>query len=385
MPNNTVVIIAGEASGDILGAGLMQALLAKQPNLKFEGVGGPQMVALGFKSIVPMERLSVMGLVEVLGRLPELLRLRRRLFKRYIQTPPLAMIGIDAPDFNLALETRLKAQGIACVHYVSPSVWAWREERVFTVAKACHQVLCLLPFELPYYERHSIPATFVGHPLADTITGDISQQVAKQDLKLNSNPVLALMPGSRAMEVKNLGPDFLQTALLLQTKYPHLQIVVAAANEQRRAQIKTLLEHYPKLKVTVCLAQSHQVLAASDAVLVASGTATLEALLFEKPMLVCYRMSKLSFKIFKRKLKVEFVSLPNLLAGKKIVQELLQEAVAPKRLVKQMEKLLFDETCRKDLCKELAKLHQVLACNADDKAADAVLSVIASQSLKDRT
>tara|TARA_B110000114_G_scaffold185603_1_gene233452 strand:+ start:165 stop:1334 length:1170 start_codon:yes stop_codon:yes gene_type:complete len=379
MSINTIVIVAGEASGDILGAGLMRALLKQQPGLNFEGIGGPQMMALGFTSLVPIERLSVMGLVEVLGRLPELLLLRRRLIKRYILQPPLAMIGIDAPDFNLALETQLKAHNIPTVHYVSPSVWAWREERVFTVGKACHRVLALLPFELPYYQRHQIPATFVGHPLADVIPGNLTQQQAKKELQLNDHQVLAILPGSRAMEVKQLGEDFLAAASLLQTKNPQLQLVLAAANWQRKKQLDTLLRAYPDLEVTLAVGQSHSVLAAADAVLVASGTAALEALLFEKPMLVCYRLSPISYSLFRRKLKVPFVSLPNLLAGQKVVEELLQEQVQPQPIAKHLTQLLFDPLVAQKQRGQLANIHQQLSCGADIAAAQAVIEVIAEQ------
>ena len=377
MFNNTIVIVAGEASGDILGAGLMRALLKHQPDLKFEGIGGPLMIALGFTSLVPMERLSIMGLVEVLGRLPELLLLRRRLIKRYTQHLPLAMIGIDAPDFNLVLETKLKAKGIPTVHYVSPSVWAWREERVFTVAKACHRVLALLPFELPYYQRHQIPATFVGHPLADVIPGGLFQPQARQTLQLKDQPVLALLPGSRAMEVKQLAADFLAAAAILQAQNPELQLVLAAANPQREKQLEALLLGFPELKVTLMPGQSHLVLAASDAVLVASGTATLEALLFEKPMLVCYRLSPISYRLFKRKFKVAFVSLPNLLAGQKIVEELLQDQVQPQLMADHLAELLFNQTAAQKQRGQFANIHQQLACGADASAAEAVMEVIA--------
>mgnify|MGYP001221059081 CR=1 FL=1 len=377
MANNTIVIVAGEASGDILGAGLMRALLIKQPHLKFEGVGGAQMLALGFTSLVPLERLSVMGLVEVLGRLPELLWLRRRLIKRYTLTPPLAMIGIDAPDFNLLLETKLKAHNIPTLHYVSPSVWAWRKDRVFTVAKACHRVLALLPFELPYYERHGILATFVGHPLADVIPGVLTQLQARQNLQLKDQPVLALLPGSRAMEIKQLGPDFLAAADLLLAKNPHLQLVLVAANQQREQQLKALLKAFPKLKVKLVLAQSHLVLAAADAVLVASGTATLEALLFQRPMLVCYRLSPISYSLFKRKLKVPFVSLPNLLAGQKVVEELLQDQVKPPLIAAHLTDLLFNRDVSDQQRSQFAAIHQQLSGGADLQAAQAVIEVIA--------
>jgi lipid-A-disaccharide synthase len=379
MSNNTIVIVAGEASGDILGAGLMRALLKQRSDLIFEGIGGPLMIALGFTSLVPMERLSIMGLVEVLGRLPELLLLRRRLTKRYTQRPPLAMIGIDAPDFNLVLETQLKANNVPTVHYVSPSVWAWREERVFIVAKACHRVLALLPFELPYYERHQIPATFVGHPLADVIPGVLTQSQARDDLQLKNQPVLALLPGSRAMEVKQLAADFLSAAAIVQTQNPQLQLVLAATNQLREKQLETLLQGFPELKVTLVLGQSHLVLAAADAVLVASGTATLETLLFEKPMLVCYRLSPLSYRLFKRKLKVPFVSLPNLLAGQKIVEELLQDEVKPQVMADHLAALLFNQEAADKQRNQFANLHQQLACGADVRAAEAVMEVIAEQ------
>tara|TARA_B110000211_G_scaffold57978_1_gene64825 strand:- start:6722 stop:7891 length:1170 start_codon:yes stop_codon:yes gene_type:complete len=379
MSNNTIVIVAGEASGDILGAGLMRALLNQQPGLSFEGIGGPQMIALGFTSLVPMERLSIMGLVEVLGRLPELLLLRRRLIKRYTHQPPLAMIGIDAPDFNLVLETQLKANNIPTVHYVSPSVWAWREERVFTVAKACHRVLALLPFELPYYERHHIPATFVGHPLADVIPGGLTQQQARKDLQLKDQPVLAILPGSRAMEVKQLASAFLAAAALLQTENPQLQLVLAAANGQRKQQLDASLKAHPDLKVTVVVGESHTALAAADAVLLASGTAALEALMFEKPMLVCYRLSPISYSLFRRKLKVPFVSLPNLLAGHKVVEELLQDQVQPQLIADHLSVLLFDQEAAEKQRSRFAKIHQQLACGADIGAAQAVIEVISER------
>ncbi|MBT3437203.1 MAG: lipid-A-disaccharide synthase [Oceanospirillaceae bacterium] len=380
MANHTIVIIAGEASGDVLGAGLMLALQKQRPELKFEGIGGPQMLALGFTSLVPMERLSVMGLVEVLGRLPELLRLRRRLIKRYIKQPPLAVVGIDAPDFNFVLETKLKAANIPTVHYVSPSVWAWREDRVFTVAKACHRVLALLPFELPYYQGHNIPATFVGHPLADVIPGDLTQAVAQTQLQLVAQqPVLALLPGSRAAEVRQLAPDFLAAAALLQQQHPLLQVVVAAANRQRQAELQEQLLAHPQLRIQLVLGQSHPVLAAADAVLVASGTATLETLLFEKPMLVCYRMNGLSYRLFKRKLKVAFVSLPNLLAGQQIVEELLQDAVQPQLIARKLDALLFDASVATAQQQHFSDIHRQLACGASTTAAQAVLEVIAQQ------
>ena len=385
MASNSIVIIAGEASGDVLGAGLMRALLAQNPHLEFEGIGGPAMLELGFQSLVPMERLAVMGLVEVLGRLPELLALRRRLRRRYTASPPLAMIGIDAPDFNLNLETHLKRAGVPTVHYVSPSVWAWREERVFSVAKACHHVLALLPFEVPYYSKHQIPATFVGHRLADELPGQWTQEKARNQLDLAiDKPVLALLPGSRAMEVKQLGQDFITAALELQQRHPHLQVVMAAANAARYQQLQVLL-HETGGDIHLAHEQTRAVLAASDAVLVASGTATLETMLFNKPMLVCYRLSGLSYRLFKRKLQVPYVSLPNLLAGSAIVEELLQDQVKVETLVDKVQDLLFDAALRERQQQAFQAMHGMLAQNADEQAAAVVAQVIAEQTGKELT
>jgi lipid-A-disaccharide synthase len=385
MASNSIVIIAGEASGDVLGAGLMRALLAQNPHLEFEGIGGPAMLELGFQSLVPMERLAVMGLVEVLGRLPELLALRRRLRRRYTASPPLAMIGIDAPDFNLNLETHLKRAGVPTVHYVSPSVWAWREERVFSVAKACHHVLALLPFEVPYYSKHQIPATFVGHRLADELPGQWTQEKARNQLDLAiDKPVLALLPGSRAMEVKQLGQDFITAALELQQRHPHLQVVMAAANTARYQQLQVLL-HETGGDIHLAREQTRAVLAASDAVLVASGTATLETMLFNKPMLVCYRLSGLSYRLFKRKLQVPYVSLPNLLAGSAIVEELLQDQVKVETLVDKVQDLLFDAALRERQQQAFQAMHGMLAQNADEQAAAVVAQVIAEQTGKELT
>lgn len=382
MTSKKIVIIAGEASGDLLGAGLISALLKCDPTLQFEGIGGPAMQALGFNSLVPMERLSVMGLVEVLGRLPELLALRRRLSNKYKATPPLAMIGIDAPDFNLGLETRLKQAGIPTVHYVSPSVWAWREDRVFTVAKACHHVLALLPFEIPYYRQHDIPATFVGHRLADELPGEWDQAGARAQLGLQADvPVLALLPGSRAMEVKQLGQDFINAALQIQENYPQLQIVLAAANKARYKELQHLVATHTKADtIMIVLQQTSAALAAADAVLVASGTATLETMLFSKPMLVCYKLSPISYRLFKRKLQVPYVSLPNLLAGDKVVEELLQEQVKVEALADKMTALLFDSNLRTKQQQVFFALHDKLAQNADHQAAQVVMQVIKEQS-----
>ncbi len=384
MASKTIVIIAGEASGDALGAGLMLAMQAQDPDLQFEGIGGPKMVALGFTSLVPMERLTVMGLVEVLGRLPELWGLRRRLIKRYSQQHPLAFIGIDAPDFNLVLETKLKAVGVTTLHYVSPSVWAWRPERVFTVANACHHVLALLPFEVPYYQRHKIPATYVGHRLADELPGEFNKTDACQKLGIDAqHPVLAILPGSRGGEVAKLGDDFIAAAKQLQSQHPTLQILVAAANDDRQQQLTALLEKHHlahNAASTTQLINQHtwDVLAASDAVLVASGTATLEAMLFNKPMLVCYRLNALSYRLLQRKITTPYVSLPNLLADKMLVEELLQNQVKVPDIVTKMSALLFDETVRAAQQTEFIKLRHQLACQADTQAAQVVFAVIAA-------
>jgi lipid-A-disaccharide synthase len=372
-------ILAGESSGDILGAGLMQALLADYPDIFFEGIGGPLMAAQGLKSQVPMERLSVMGLVEPLKRLPELLRIRRAVIRHFILNPPAVFIGIDSPDFNLGIELKLRAAGIRTVHYVSPSVWAWRRRRINKIARAVDLVLTLFPFEADFYNKHQVPVCFVGHPLADLIPLHPDKLLARKALQLPDNgKVLALLPGSRAGEVARLGPVFLQAAALLVQQDPVLQVVLPCATPGCRV----LLEQMPQYRnllasgrLRVLDGSSRMAMQAADAVLLASGTATLEALLLKLPMLVCYRMASLSYAIISRLLKVPYFSLPNLLAGEKLVDELVQTEVQPEVLAEKMQQLLADSDNR-SLQARYQAIHQTLRREASKRAAEAVLKLL---------
>ncbi|HTR01165.1 MAG TPA: lipid-A-disaccharide synthase [Candidatus Acidoferrum sp.] len=371
-------ILAGESSGDILGAGLMQALKARHPDLVFEGIGGPLMEAHGLRSQVPMERLSVMGLVEPLKRLPELLRIRRKVIDHFISNPPALFIGIDSPDFNLDVELKLRAAGIKTVHYVSPSVWAWRRRRVHKIARAVDLVLTLFPFEADFYRQHDVNVCFVGHPLADAIPLAPDRQAARNELRLQTDgKVLALLPGSRVSEVSRLGPPFLQAASLMVAKDPALTVLLPCANAACRAVLQqapewSVLERSGHLRVFD--GQSRLAMQAADGVLLASGTATLEALLFKLPMLVCYRMAPLSYAIISRLLKVPYFSLPNLLAGEKLVDELVQDQVQPAILASQMRQLLAAGS-QNVLQQRYLAIHQALRRQASERAADAVLAL----------
>lgn len=368
-----IALVAGEASGDILGSGLMRALKARSPDIEFIGVGGPLMEAEGLVSLFPMERLAVMGLVEVLGRLPELLRRRKQLIADLIAEKPDVFIGIDAPDFNLGVELKLRQAGIKTVHYVSPSVWAWRQKRVFKIRDACDLMLTLFPFEAQFYTDHQVPVCFVGHPLADEIPLQADRSQARRELGLaEEGAVVALLPGSRGGEVAKLGSLFLDAAERLHALRPELHFVLPCANGERRAQLEQMLAGR-NLALTLLNGQSHQALAACDAVLIASGTATLEALLYKRPMVVAYKVAPLTYRILKWLVKSPYVSLPNLLAQRLLVPELLQDAATPDSLAQTLAPLITDGHAQTE---GFDQIHRVLRRNASARAADAVLELL---------
>lgn len=372
MGNLRIALVAGEASGDILGAGLMRALKARHPAVEFIGVGGPLMQAEGLVSYFPMERLSVMGLVEVLGRLRELLARRKLLIQTLIEERPDVFIGIDAPDFTLNIELKLRQAGIKTVHYVSPSVWAWRQKRVLKIREGCDLMLTLLPFEARFYEEKGVPVRFVGHTLADTIPLQADRAQARAELGLADGPLVALMPGSRGGEVGRLGALFFDAAERLMALKPGVRFVLPCASPQRRAQIETLLEGR-KLPLTLLDGHSHLALAACDAVLIASGTATLEALLYKRPMVVAYRLAPLTFWILKRMVKSPYISLPNLLAQRLLVPELLQDDATPEALAQTVLPLIDGG---EEQTRGFDEIHRTLRRDASNQAADAVLTLI---------
>ncbi|HJR28823.1 lipid-A-disaccharide synthase [Pseudomonas sp. PDM28] len=372
MANLRIALVAGEASGDILGAGLMRALKARHPAVEFIGVGGPLMQAEGLTSYFPMERLSVMGLVEVLGRLRELLARRKKLVADLIAAKPDVFIGIDAPDFNLNIELKLRQAGIKTVHYVSPSVWAWRQKRVLKIREGCDLMLTLFPFEARFYEEKGVPVRFVGHTLADAIPLEADRAAARAELGLPDGPLVALMPGSRGGEVGRLGALFLDTAQRLRALRPGVRFVMPCASAQRRAQLEELLAGRD-LPLTLLDGQSHLALAACDAVLIASGTATLEALLYKRPMVVAYRLAPLTFWILKRMVKSPYISLPNLLAQRLLVPELLQDDATVEALAQTLSPLIEGG---EEQTRGFDEIHRTLRLDASNQAADAVLKLI---------
>lgn len=373
-----IALVAGEASGDTLGAGLIRALRRFHPSAEFVGIGGPRMLSEGMQSRVPMERLSVMGLVEVLGRLRELLRIRKELVAWLLEQQPDVFIGIDAPDFTLGVERKLRDAGIATVHYVSPSVWAWREKRVLGIQKSTDLMLTLFPFEEEVYRKHHVAVRCVGHTLADEIPLHPDRDAARAELGVQADvKLLALMPGSRNGELRKLGLLFLQTAAWCLEREPQLRFVMPCANPERKLQIQAIIaENDIKLPLTLLDGQAHQALAACDAVLIASGTATLEAMLFKRPMVVAYRMAGLTFRILKRLVKVGHVSLPNLLAKREVVPEFLQDAATPEAMGPALLQLLAPTDERAETQATFMQLHEMLRRDADQTAAAAVLDLL---------
>lgn len=373
----TIALVAGETSGDILGAGLIRAIKSHVPNAKFVGIAGPLMQAEGCEAWYEMEELAVMGIVEVVSRLRRLLTIRADLTKRIAALKPDVFVGIDAPDFNITLEGKLKQQGIKTIHYVSPSVWAWRQKRIFTIAKATDLVLAFLPFEKAFYDKFNVPCRFIGHTMADAIPLHPDKKAAKKALGLaEDSQCLALLPGSRSAEVDMLSADFLRTALLLRKRWPALQVVVPMVNQKRRAQFEQIKsEVAPDLDIHLLDGQARNAMIASDAALLASGTAALECMLAKCPMVVGYRMKPFTYWLAKRLVKTEYVSLPNLLAGRGLVKELLQDECEPIALASALMPLLEVSEEQHEMHDAFVHLHQQIRCNADEQAALAVLEL----------
>ncbi len=373
----TIGLIAGETSGDILGAGLIRALKAKVPNVRFVGVAGPLMQSEGCEAWYEMEELAVMGVVEVLERLPRLLKIRKDLTTRFTELKPDVFVGIDAPDFNITLEGRLKQRGIRTIHYVSPSVWAWRQKRVFKIGKATDMVLAFLPFEKVFYDKFNVPCRFIGHTMADAMPLQPNKAAARELLGISPEAVcLALLPGSRHSEVEMLSADFLKTAQLLQRRIPNLHIFVPLVNAKRREQFERIKQEVaPELNVHLVDGKAREIMIASDAALLASGTAALECMLAKCPMVVGYRMKPLTFWLAKRLVKTPYVSLPNLLSGEELVKELLQEKCQPQKLADELLPLLQGSEKVEILKQTFLRLHESIRCNADEQAAQAVLEL----------
>jgi lipid-A-disaccharide synthase len=378
----TFGLVAGEASGDNLGGPLIRALASRAPGSRFVGIAGPRMSEAGCDAWYPADTLAVMGLAEILRHLPRLLRLRRDLLERLVQAAPDAFVGIDSPEFNLRIARALKERGVPTVQYVSPQVWAWRQGRVRSIGQSVDLILCVLPFETAFYEAHAVRAVFVGHPLADRVPLVSDPAPARAALGLPAGgPVVAVLPGSRRGEVARLGPPFAATVAWLAAQRPELSFVAPMANRQARAGFaEALREHAPGVAVNLVDGRAQDALAASDAVLVTSGTATLETALVKRPMVVAYRVAPLTSWLLRGMglVKTEFFSQPNLLAGRALVPEFFQEQVRPDVLGPAVLAQL-ERPDRASLIEAFTGIHQVLRRDASQRAAEAVLDLVAAR------
>lgn len=380
-------IVVGEVSGDTLGVKLMCSFREQGIDAEFEGIGGPQMIAEGFKSYYPMETLSVMGIVEVLKDLKKLFAVRDGLINQWTEHPVDIFIGIDAPDFNLRLSKSIKEKNlpIKTVQYVSPSVWAWRQGRVHGIKQSIDLVLCLFPFEKVFYERYEVPAAFVGHPLAKQLPLENPIQIAKQQLGIDENQKhIALLPGSRKGEVERLLPMLLGAANILHTKYPDIQFLIPAINDARKQQIEQGVEQLaPHLKAAIHILENtdaeskvgRMVMNASDIIALASGTATLEAMLMHRPMVTFYKLHWLTYLIAKFLVKIPYYSLPNIIAGKKVIEELIQADATPENLAAEIEKLMNVERAQIQVMQHLTMHKQLISGNTEDPV-QAILKIL---------
>lgn len=371
-------IVAGEPSGDRLGAGLMTAIRARRPDVRFVGIGGPLMVSAGLESLVPMERLSMNGFVEPVRRLPELIGIFKRLLDTYRRSPPAAFIGVDFNVFNLFLEGRLKRRGVPTVHYVSPSVYAWRRGRVRRIARSTDLLLTLYPFEPAFYRHTTVQAVFVGHPLADEIPpdrgNDAHRVAARAEIGLpETGAVIAVLPGSRLSEVRLMGPVFFAACEVVRARLGAVTFVVPCLRPQIFDAVARLIEAHPALDVRPVRGNARAALTACDAALVKSGTSTLEAMLLHRPMVVSYRLGELTYRVVKRLLRTPYVALPNILAGTELVPELLQHDATPQALAENLLAQLDKRAGDTEYLRQFESLHASLRQGADDRAAQAVL------------
>jgi lipid-A-disaccharide synthase len=373
-------IVAGEASGDQLGAHLMRSLSARHPNLRFVGIGGPKMQAAGAEVLFPMEKLAVRGYVEVLKHYWEIVGIRRKLRDHFLRHRPALFIGVDAPDFNLDLELHLKRAGIPTVQYVAPAIWAWRRERIRKVKRAVSMLLTLFPFEARLYEQSGIAVRYVGHPLADILGHLPPQAEVRQDLKIPIGaPVVAMLPGSRVSELEHMAEVFVRTAVTMAEQLPEARFLVPFATRATKDLFEEALYRVEtgNLNLTMMIGHSHEAMAAADVVLVASGTASLEAALLKRPMVITYKMPRVSWWLLRRRAYLPFVGMPNILAGELVVPEFLQNAATPERLSEALLTLLRDESVRETIDQRFEGMRRALAQNTDEKAAAAIMPLLA--------
>lgn len=368
--------MVGETSGAIIALGMVKQIQAICPNCIIEGIGSSSLIDAGMHSLFDMEELSVMGLVEVLKHLPRLLHIRKTVVKHFLDNPPDVFIGVDAPDFNLHVETKLKAAGIPTVHYVSPTVWAWREKRIHKIAKATNLVLGVFPFEQEIYQKYALPFKFVGHTMADNIPIEVDKHKTRQALNLSQeSPILALLPGSRAREIESLLAIFLSTYQKVKEQSPQLKVLIPAVNDAREAQIKQIVTSLDlQDSCTITREPARDVMIAADCVLLASGTAALEAMLCKRPMVVAYKMSGLTHMMMKRMYKPDYFSLPNILANELVVPEFLQEDVNAENLSQHLLQVWQQDSA--DIINTFTQIHKTLAAGADKESAKAVLQLI---------